>query len=170
MTQAKQDQAPAVTKVEMPSQNGITMPKEGTNCANIWAKADEMSKAIQGPVAVGDLMDLLMKEGYNEATIKTQYARWRKFHGVTGRIESEAAKAKKAERDEAKAKRQEEREAKKAEREAEKKRKAEEREAAKAQKEAERKAKAEAKAKEKAEKEAAKAEAAAAKAAEKDSN
>lgn len=147
-------------KVVMPEQNGITQPKAGTSCAAIWDKANAMSSEIGKPVAVGDLMKVLVAEGYNEATIKTQYARWRKFHGVEGRIESEASRTKKAERDAAKTQRETDRLAKKAERDAEKERKAKERAAAKEAKDAEKVAKAEAKAKEKAEKEAAKQKAA----------
>lgn len=151
--------SPKPTKIEMPSQNGITMPKDGTNCSNIWKAADAMSAEIKAPVAVGDLMVKLVANGYNEATIKTQYARWRKFHGVTGRVGSEKARAQKAEREAAKIAKEQEREAKKKAREEEKARKAAEREAAKAAKAAEKQAKIEAKAKEKAEKLAAKAEA-----------
>ena len=156
-TEAPKTEKPA--KVEMPEQNGIRQPKPGTSCAQIWDRANTMSGELGAAVAVGDLMTVLVAEGYNESTIKTQYARWRKFHGVEGRIESDAAKQKKADRETAKANKAKEREDAKAKREEAKQAKVAEREAAKKQKEADKLAKAEAKAKEKAEKEAAKAEA-----------
>lgn len=165
-----------VEKPKMPSQNGVTRPRPETLCGRVWAIADEMSAKKQAPVAVADLLVVTDAEGLNAGNVRCEYAAWRKFHGVTGRImsekqmaekaEKEAAKeAKKAEKEAAKKAREEERAAKKAEREAkkaeaeaEKKRKAEERAAAKAAKEAE---KAEKAAEAKAKKEAAAAEKAA---------
>lgn len=146
---------PAVEK--MPEQNGIRQPKPGTNCAHIWDLATAMSTERKATVAVGDLLVKAREAGYNDATVKTQYARWRKFHGVEGRIESDKAREARAAKEAEKAKKAEERAAKKAEREAEKERKAQEKAEAKAKREAEKQAKAEAKAKEAAEKEAAKA-------------
>lgn len=143
-----------VEKPKMPMQNGVTRPRPDTLCGKVWAKADEMSAAKGAPVAVADLLVVTDKEGLNQGNVRCEYAAWRKFHGVTGRImsekqmaekaEKEAAKeAKKAEKEAAKKAREEERAAKKAEREAakvekeaEKKRKAEERAAAKVEKEA----------------------------------
>lgn len=174
------------TVVTMPEKNGVREPRPGTNSANIWQLATSMSEAQNETVAVGDLIEAAKELGYNEATVKTQYARWRKFHDITGRVESAISRAKKAEREEAKlakakereeakAKREAEkaakaaeREAKKAEREEAKKQKAAERAAKAAEKEAEKKAKAEAAAQAKAEKAAEAAEKAAAKASSED--
>ncbi|QQM14098.1 hypothetical protein pVco14_048 [Vibrio phage pVco-14] len=150
-------QAPVVT--QMPEQNGVREPRPGTNCAAIWELATRMSTERKATVAVGDLIDAGTAAGFNVATIKTQYARWRKFHGIEGRVESEKARLKREEAAAKKAEREAEKEAKRKAREEEKARKAAEKEAKKAEKEAEKKRKAE-------EAAAKKAEAAAKKAAE----
>ena len=73
---------------KQPEQNGIVRPKAGTSCGKIWALADSLSQKIGAPVTIKALAEIAEAEGYNEATIKTQYARWRKYHGVTGRLVS----------------------------------------------------------------------------------
>lgn len=152
---ASETAAPVVA--QMPEQNGIRQPRENTNCDTIWKRASEMSDERQAAVAVADLLEDLTAKGFNPATIKTQYARWRKFHGIEGVVVSDKARAKK----EAQAAEKAAKEAEKAaEKEAKAKAKAEAKaakEAEKAAKEAEKQAKAEAKAEEKARKEAEKA-------------
>lgn len=145
--------APVVVKQE--ERNGVVRPKPETACGRIWAKADEMSAAAKGPVACVDLINALTPLGYVEPTIRTQYARWRKFYNVTGRVVSESKAL-------AEAAKLAEKEAKKADREAAKQAKAAEKEAKKAEREAAKVAKA----KEAAEKKAAAAEAKARKEAE----
>lgn len=149
-------QAPVVT--QMPEQNGVRQPRPGTNCAAIWDMATAMSNERKATVAVGDLIDAATAAGFNVATIKTQYARWRKFHGVEGRVESEKARLKREEAAAKRAEREAEKEAKRKVREEEKARKAAEKEAKKAEREAEKKRKAEEAAAKKAEAAAAKAE------------
>lgn len=162
MPEESKKAAPVVT--QMPEQNGVRQPREGTACAGIWHLATQMSTERKATVAVGDLLEAAQAMGHNPATIKTQYARWRKFHGVEGRVESDVARKKREEREAAKAAREAEKEAKRKEREAEKERKAKEKAEKAAAKEAEKKAKAEEAAAKKAADAAAKAAAAAAKA------
>lgn len=95
--------APVVAAPAMPEQNGIRMPRPGSNCALIWDKATIMSTEKKATVAIGDLLVVLVAAGFNQATIKTQYARWRKFHGVEGRVDSEAGRLKREAADKAKA-------------------------------------------------------------------
>jgi hypothetical protein len=76
---------------QMPEQNGVRKPRENTHCARIWDIATQMSTEANSTVAVGDLIETAVNSGFNEATIKTQYARWRKFHGIEGRVESAVA-------------------------------------------------------------------------------
>lgn len=149
-------QAPVVT--QMPEQNGVRQPRPGTNCAAIWDMATAMSTERKATVAVGDLIEAATNAGFNVATIKTQYARWRKFHGIEGRVESEKARLKKEEAAAKKAEREAQKEAKRKEREEEKARKAAEKEAKKAEREAEKQRKAEEAAAKKAEAAAKKAE------------
>lgn len=136
------------SKPTMPSANGITRPRPETLCGQAWAVMDRMSAAKQSPVAIGDLLVETNALGLHPGNVKAEYARWRKFYNVTGRVESATkqaekaakqaklaeAEAKKLAREEAKAKKAAEAEAKKQEQAQEKARKAAE---AAAKKEAE---------------------------------
>lgn len=133
----KTTETPVATKPQMPEQNGIRRPQPHTLCGQAWTVMDKLSAEKQGPVAINDLLIETNKAGLHPGNVKAEYARWRKFHGVTGRVvsqakaEAEAAKlaekeAKKAEAQAAKAAKAAEKEAKKAEREAAKQAKAQE--------------------------------------------
>jgi len=137
-----------VQAVKQEERNGVTRPKAGTACGRIWTVADEMSASLGGPVACADLLAKLTAQGYVEATVRTQYARWRKFYGVEGRIVSEQKMQAEAAKAQAKA----DKEAAKAQAKADREAKAAEKKAAKEKADAERKEKAEAAAKAKAEK------------------
>lgn len=78
---------------KMPEQNGIRRPKPGTACGNVWAMADEMSSKLGQPVPIADLSKSASAAGINDSTIRTQYALWRKFHGITGRVVAPAPAA-----------------------------------------------------------------------------
>lgn len=75
-------------QARMPFQNDIRQPKEDTDCGRAWAVFTWVSERRGSPASIGEAMELARAEGINEATIRTQYARWRKFHGVSGRIEN----------------------------------------------------------------------------------
>jgi hypothetical protein len=92
---AKQREANAVAKVKVPlvSQRGVTQPKEGTKTRRVWDIADALSKEKGAPVAIAELQPVAAKEGLNDATIRTQYARWKGFHGVFGSVPKAAAPA-----------------------------------------------------------------------------
>jgi membrane protein involved in colicin uptake len=81
---AKAEVAATKTKVVMPSNNGITRPKDGSKTGQVWAIADALSKAKKGPVAIAELQPECAKAGLNDATTRTQYARWKTFNGVFG--------------------------------------------------------------------------------------
>ena len=70
-----------------PEQNGMRRPKPGTKTRAIWDLCDQLSTELQRPVAIAELRAAL-PEGTNENTIRTQYAFWRKFFGITGRVEA----------------------------------------------------------------------------------
>lgn len=126
----------------MPIQNGIRRPKPETLCGQAWAIFDEVSQSKGSPAAIGECLPIAQERGLNPTNVRVEYARWRKFFGVTGRIENPAAAEKKAAAEaakaEAKAKKEAERQAAKEAKEAEK--------AAKKQAEAEAKAAAKAEA------------------------
>lgn len=84
--------APKV-KVIMPSANGITRPKDGTKTASVWAIADSLSRAKGAAIAISELSPECAKAGLNDATTRTQYARWKQFNGVFGAVPKAAAPA-----------------------------------------------------------------------------
>lgn len=69
-------------KIQMPHQNGVTRPKDGTATGRVWAIADELSNALGKPVPRKAVMEKGQAEGINPATIATQYGKWRRFHGL----------------------------------------------------------------------------------------
>lgn len=69
-------------------QNGITRPASGTITGTIWDIADQISAAQHGnPALISQLKAVEALKNVNDHTIKTQYARWRAFHGIKGRIQ-----------------------------------------------------------------------------------
>lgn len=78
---------------KLPEQNGIRRPKADTITGKLWGLFDKLSQDSGAPATIGDAMK--SAEGTAEATVRTQYARWRKFHGITGRaaapVKTEAA-------------------------------------------------------------------------------
>lgn len=73
-------------KVVMPSQNGVTRPRAEGACGKVWAIADEMSAALGQPVPISMLAPKCADAGLNDATTRTQYARWKQFNGVFGPV------------------------------------------------------------------------------------
>jgi chromosome segregation ATPase len=76
----------------MPEQNGIRRPRPATKCGRVWELADSLSTEAQ-PVSIAELLATANAEGLNEGNTKAEYARWRKFNGITGRIVAEKAEA-----------------------------------------------------------------------------
>lgn len=70
----------------MPEENGVRVPKPGTKTRRVWDLADALSNQLNAPTPVKPLLEACAEEGINDSTTKTQYARWRKFHNVSGRI------------------------------------------------------------------------------------
>lgn len=81
----------ASTKVQ---QHGITRPGEGTVTGKVWTAADRLTTQRGNYASIAELKVDASLIGVNDHTIKTQYARWRAFNGVTGRVAKpqEAAK------------------------------------------------------------------------------
>ena len=82
----KEDAVARKLASKMPTQNGVTRPKAETLCGQAWAAADHLSKQLGQPVPIAVLLEATNKAGLNEGNVKAEYARWRKFNGVTGRI------------------------------------------------------------------------------------
>lgn len=87
----KKTAAPKAPKspVNKDTKNGITRPKDGTTSAKIWALAEKHGE--RGPVIEG-----AAKLEINAATAATQFGKWRKYHGITGRAEKPVKQTKKA--------------------------------------------------------------------------
>lgn len=74
----------------MPIQNDIRRPKETTLCGKAWAVFDSVSSKNGSPAAIGECLELTRAQGLNDGNVRTEYARWRKFHGISGRIAAPA--------------------------------------------------------------------------------
>lgn len=70
----------------MPKQNDITRPRPDTACGNAWALMDQLSAKLSQPVPISILLQAAEQKGLNYDTVKTQYARWKKFNGIEGRV------------------------------------------------------------------------------------
>lgn len=88
----KQAKAPRGDKQQ---QNGITRPAENTKCGLIWGLADKISHDQDGhPASIAQLKATNELKQMNDHTLKTQYARWRAYNGVKGRVDAPAPAAK----------------------------------------------------------------------------
>lgn len=139
--------APAATTIVDPKagleQNDRKYPRLGSTIRAIWDWCDSFVEARNAPPARAELLEVLQPAGYHPATLATQYAAWRRFHGITGTVIDPAKAGKKAEAEAEKAAKAGKKAEEKAAKEAAKLE-------AKAAKDAEKVAKAEAKAAEKA--------------------
>jgi hypothetical protein len=64
-----------------PVDESIKPPKEGTKCAAIWGELDGMRRTGTIP-KLENIMTAAQAKGWNPATTKTQYATWRRYHGI----------------------------------------------------------------------------------------
>lgn len=112
----KEAERQAREAARMPMQNDVRRPKPETICGRTWAIFDDVSQKKGAPASIGECMEISRELGMNDANTRAEYARWRKFHGITGRIEDPRKVAEKAAREAAKAeaKAKKEAEAKKA--------------------------------------------------------
>lgn len=88
---AKAEKAAAKEANKMPEQNGIRRPKPNTETGKVWALADSISANLGQPTPIANLLADGQAQGLNDSTIRTQYNRWRVFHGITGRVLAPAA-------------------------------------------------------------------------------
>lgn len=70
----------------MPEQNGVRRPQAETACGRAWALMDAISAKLGQPAPISYVLDLAGRHELNTDTVKTQYARWKKFNNVTGRV------------------------------------------------------------------------------------
>lgn len=90
--QPEPEPVPAATsgiKIEKnrPQQNGITRPSAGTTCLRVWDLCDSMTVSLGRTVPLSAVIDAAKGLGINQFTARTQYACWRKFNGIFGRVQ-----------------------------------------------------------------------------------
>ncbi len=73
-----------------PEQNGVRRPKADGQCGKAWAIFDSVSQKNGAPASIAESLVLATAQGLNEGNVKAEYARWRKFNGVTGRVAAPA--------------------------------------------------------------------------------
>ena len=88
---AKADALAAKEATKQPEQNGVRRPKPDTLCGKAWAIFDSVSTKNGSPASIAESMEIAKAQGLNEANVRAEYARWRKFYGVTGRVEAPKA-------------------------------------------------------------------------------
>ena len=73
---------PVKEKIERIIQNDVTRPKADSQTGKVWSIADELSKQLKRPATRAEVMEKATADDINEATVATQYQRWRVFNGV----------------------------------------------------------------------------------------
>lgn len=61
---------------DLPTRNGISIPKEGSICWKAWLLFEQLPEEA----TVKDAAAHAKRKKINEATVRTQYYRWRKFN------------------------------------------------------------------------------------------
>lgn len=84
--QAKLDAKAAREANRQPEQNGIRRPGPEGMCGQVWGLADSLSQQLGQAVPIANLLEAGVAAGLNPSNIRTEYARWKKFHGLSGRI------------------------------------------------------------------------------------
>ncbi len=67
-------------------QNGVRRPGEGTAGGKVWALADAISNEIGSPAPVATVLERGIAQGLNAGNIRAEYASWKKYYGLSGRI------------------------------------------------------------------------------------
>jgi hypothetical protein len=96
---AKAEKAAARAATKLPEQNGIRASKEGTIGAILWNLYSAASSTLGRPISFAEAEAEVTKAGLAvvPASIRAGYARWKKFHGLSGRIAAPVAQAVQAE-------------------------------------------------------------------------
>lgn len=83
----------AKTASAQPEQNGVKRPKAGSKCARVWEICDSISASMGQPAPVDTVLVNSATEGLHQTTTRCQYAHWKKFNGLAGRITAPVAPA-----------------------------------------------------------------------------
>lgn len=93
-TQADPVRTQSVVRIEKQREerNGVKRPSAGTSCAAVWDTAFSLSVMSENGTqheriaTLSEVVKAAESKGINKFTARTQYARWRVFHGLTGRL------------------------------------------------------------------------------------
>lgn len=88
---AKEDAKAAKQSHRMPEQNGVRRPKADTLCGKAWAVFDALSMEKGSPATIGESLVKTREQNLNDGNVRAEYARWRKFHGVSAPASEQAA-------------------------------------------------------------------------------
>lgn len=69
-----------------PEQNGVRKPGAGTLCRAAWDIFDAVSAELGQTAPISYILPVTNTKGLNEANVKAEYARWKKYMGITGRV------------------------------------------------------------------------------------
>lgn len=69
-----------------PEQNGIRKPSVGTLCRAAWDLFDAISATMGQTAPISYVLPVALEKGLNEANVKAEYARWKKYNGISGRV------------------------------------------------------------------------------------
>lgn len=69
-----------------PEQNGVRKPSVGTLCRAAWDLFDAVSVTLGQPAPISFVLQVGVDRGLNEANLKAEYARWKKYSGIEGRV------------------------------------------------------------------------------------
>lgn len=69
-----------------PKVNGVRKPADGTICGNVWVLIEAIGAALGQHAPVAYVLSEGLARGYDANTLKTQYARWKKYNGLDGEI------------------------------------------------------------------------------------
>jgi hypothetical protein len=94
---AKQAAKQAKQKPKMPEENGVPRPGAEGLCGQAWAVFDEVSGAQNAACSIAQALEVAKTRGLNEGNVRTEYARWKKFNGLAGKITAPVAEIQSAE-------------------------------------------------------------------------
>ncbi len=90
---AKADAEGDKAQNKMPEQNGVRRPKPETLCGKAWAIFDGVSAKNGAPASIKESLEVAKTQALNEGNVKAEYARWRKFYAISGRVAAPAPAA-----------------------------------------------------------------------------
>lgn len=83
----KQRKAAERDALKEPEQNGIRKPSVNTLCRAAWDMFDAASSAVGQVAPISFVLPVALERGLNEANVKAEYARWKKYMGYEGRVD-----------------------------------------------------------------------------------